>query len=94
MASASATSRVDTPTPPPPGVWLNWPGRTISRLLPRLATLSPTSAVVPCPSVTMVMTAATPMVTPSTVSIDRSALRQMAPTASLIDSSSMRVTPG
>ena len=46
-------------------------------LVPSLATSEVTGAVVPAPSVTMTMTAATPMTTPSTVRIERSALRKI-----------------
>jgi len=46
-------------------------------LEPRDATLAVTDAVVPCPNVTMTMTAATPMTTPSTVRIERSAFRKI-----------------
>ena len=48
-----------------------------------MATSAVTCAVVPWPSVTMTMTAATPMTMPSTVRIERSALRRIVRTESL-----------
>ena len=59
-----------------------WPGITISRLLPRLEIWSETERVAPLPSVTIVMTAATPMTMPSMVRNERSRLRRIARSAS------------
>ena len=53
------------------------PGRTMRRLLPRLEICCFTASVAPWPSVTMVMTAETPMMTPSTVRKARVRLRRI-----------------
>jgi len=52
-------------------------------LVPSLEISAVTCAVVPLPIVTMAMTAATPMTTPSTVRNDRRRLRLIARSASL-----------
>ena len=64
----------------------NWPGLTDSMLVPSLARSAFTLAVVPLPIVTMAITAPTPMMMPSTVRNERSALRRIAWSASLMAS--------
>ena len=64
------------PPPPPPGPW-RWPGRTISRLLPRLEICICTACVAPLPSVTIVITALTPITMPRIVRNERSRLRRI-----------------
>ena len=59
------------------------PRLIISRLLPRLAICSVTCAVAPLPSVTMVITAATPIMMPSVVKKERRILRRISCSASL-----------
>src|SRR3546814_18602478 len=59
IASTSSGLNEGGLSPPPPGP-MRWPGRTISRLDPRLEICSFTAAVAPLPSVPMVATAATP----------------------------------
>ncbi len=80
MASASAASKGRARAPPRPGP-KPCPGRTMSRLLPRLAIRLVTSAVAPAPTVTMVITAATPMMIPSTVREERSTFRRISRSA-------------
>ncbi len=92
MASASASLKAGAPPPPPPGPW-RWPGRTISRLLPRLAIWSCTAWVAPLPSVTMVITAPTPITMPSMVRKERSKLRRIERKASNNVLSSIRPPP-
>ncbi len=72
-----------------PGPIIRLPGRRISTLVPRLATLAETCADEPCPTVTMAMTAATPITTPSTVRNERSLFRTMAMKARRIVSHSI-----
>jgi hypothetical protein len=73
---------------------MRWPGLTISRLVPRLAILLSMARVAPLPSVTIVMTAATPMTIPRMVRNDRSRLRRTERRASSSMLSSMVVAPG
>ena len=72
-ANSLASSRM-----PPPLPRCSWPRMTISMLAPRLEMSDVTRAVAPLPSVTMTMTAATPITMPSTVSEDRMRLRRIA----------------
>ena len=70
---------VDTPPQPertPPEVVA--PGMTIKRFVPRLWICFCTAASAPCPMLTMVITAATPMMMPSIVRMERSLLRRSA----------------
>lgn len=62
--------------PLPPGP-MRWPGRTCSRLVPRPAIWFCTASVAPLPTVTMVITALTPMTMPRTVRKERSRLRRI-----------------
>ena len=57
------------------------PGRTCSRLVPRLEIWFCTASVAPLPSVTMVMTALTPITMPRIVRKERIRLRRMARSA-------------
>src|SRR5215207_3269768 len=50
-----------------------WPAKTVNTLAPSAAIRSSTAFCAPEPSATMVITAPTPMMMPSMVSIDRSA---------------------
>ena len=70
--SASASCRRNGLALPdaPPGP-RRWPGITLSMLLPMVAMSAVTCAVAPLPSVTMMMTDATPMMIPSAVNDDR-----------------------
>src|SRR5690242_16365300 len=88
--SVNGVALVATPPGPRP-VWA--PGVMISRLLPRLWMLSVILAVVPVPSVTIAITAATPMTMPRMVSVERIALRRIARRASMIVSRSMDWLP-
>ena len=71
----------------------NWPGETNSRLLPSFARSAVTLAVVPLPIVTMAITAPTPMMMPSTVRNERSVLRRIDWSASLMASISIMPPP-
>ena len=85
MASASPSLNCGTPPPPPPlppGPE-RWPGRTISRLVPRPEICALIDAVAPLPSVTMVITALTPMTMPRMVRKERSRLRRIERSASM-----------
>ncbi len=77
MAFASAMLKSSAPDRVPPGPRNPWPGRTMSRLLPSFAMSAVTWAVAPAPTVTMVITAPTPMTMPRMVRDDRSALRRI-----------------
>ena len=82
MASASCGVSVITlplpnVTPPLEAV----PGCTSSMLAPMLAMVCLTAVEEPCPISTMAMTAATPMMMPSVVSVERMTLRRSALTA-------------
>ncbi|MNY21280.1 hypothetical protein D3C86_1548140 [compost metagenome] len=79
MASISRSSKRLASVLALPGP--NWPGRTNSMLVPSRDSSDFTCSVVPLPMVTMAMTAATPMTTPSTVRKERSRLRLMARSA-------------
>jgi len=57
------------------------PGMTMMRLFPRLAICCCTAAFAPRPMLTIVNTAATPMMTPSMVSAERSTFRRIARSA-------------
>jgi hypothetical protein len=81
MASASAWRKGGEPAESRLGP-MRWPGRTISRLVPRLLIWSDTARVAPLPTVTIVITAATPMTMPSVVSTERSRLRRISRSAS------------
>jgi len=74
MLSTSSREKLGTPAMrgPKPA-----PGMTMSRLLPMLEIWSRTAWVVPWPRVTIVMTADTPMMTPSTVRKARVRLRRI-----------------
>ena len=87
MASASASVNCGTPPPPPPP--MRWPGLTISRLVPRLVIFSSMACVAPLPSVTIVMTALTPMTMPRIVRNERSMLRRTERRASMKTLNSM-----
>ena len=79
MASASLTVSVEAlPNPARTPLLVVAPGRTTSRLVPRLAISASTAALAPCPTATIAMSAATPMNTPRTVSAERSLLRASA----------------
>ena len=80
-ASASAALNDGAPPLPPPGPW-RWPGRTISSLLPRLAICVCTAWVAPLPSVTIVITADTPITMPRIVRKERSRFRRIDRSAS------------
>jgi hypothetical protein len=85
MASASSRVRLlAEPQPPrmPPVVML--PGKTLMRFWPRLAMEASTWALAPLPMLTMAMTAATPMMMPRAVRIERRALRRSARRATLM----------
>ena len=69
------------PAAPPPMRWLGEPGTIINMLLPMPEMVLPMYAVAPCPSDSMVSTAATPITTPSTVSSERRRLRKSAENA-------------
>ena len=60
----------------PPGP-TRWPGITVSRFAPMLAMSAVTWAVAPLPSVTMMITDATPMMIPSVVSDERRTFRRI-----------------
>ena len=92
MASTSASLKGGAPAVLSPGP-RRWPGRTCSRLLPRLLIWSRTAWVAPLPTVTMVITAATPMTMPSTVRKERSRLRRMARRASRMELAHIRRLP-
>jgi hypothetical protein len=62
---------------------MRWPGLTINRLVPRLEICASMAWVAPLPSVTMVMTALTPITMPSTVRKERSRLRRIERKASM-----------
>lgn len=77
IASASASRNCFAPgAAPPPGPW-RWPSRTISRFVPRLEICACTACVAPLPSVTIVITALTPMTMPRIVRNERSRLRRI-----------------
>ncbi len=78
IASASASLNDGAPPPPPgpPGPW-RCPGRTISRLVPRLEICICTACVAPLPSVTIVITALTPITMPRIVRNERNRLRRI-----------------
>ena len=57
------------------------PGMTVMRFWPSEATCASTWTLAPLPMLTMVMTAATPMIMPSAVSIERIVLRRRARSA-------------
>ena len=61
---------------------MRWPGRTFSRLVPRLEIWICTARVAPLPSVTMVITALTPITMPRMVRKERSRLRRIERSAS------------
>ena len=67
----------------PPGP-VRWPGITVSRLLPRFAMSDVTTAVAPLPSVTMMITEATPMMIPRAVSDDRRTFRRISRNARMM----------
>jgi hypothetical protein len=80
MASASASLNGAAPE-----LWpgpMRLPGASMSRLLPRLAFSSVTFRVAPLPSVTRMMTAATPRMMPSIVRMERMTLRRSSRKAS------------
>src|SRR3990167_2891931 len=81
MASPSLSLKAGAPPPPPPGP-MRWPGRTCSRLVPRPEIWFCTAAVAPLPTVTMVITALTPITMPRMVRKERSRLRRMERSAS------------
>ena len=54
-----------------------WPAKTVNTLAPSAAIRSSTAFCAPLPSATIVMTAPTPMMMPSMVSIERSLLARM-----------------
>ncbi len=91
IASDSLNCCVPGP-PPPPGPW-RCPRRTISRLLPRPAIWVCTACVAPLPSVTMVITALTPMTIPRIVRKERSRLRRIERSANRRVLSSIRSSP-
>ena len=80
MASASASLNGAAPELWPGPIRL--PGLTISRLLPKLAICSVTLRVAPLPKVTRMITAATPMMMPSIVRIERMTFRRSSRSAS------------
>ena len=55
----------------------DWPAITDSTLAPRFSICSSTARCAPAPSATIVITAATPMMMPSMVKLDRSRLATM-----------------
>ena len=69
---------------------MRWPGRTCSRLVPRLEIWFCTASVAPLPSVTMVITALTPITMPRIVRNERSRLRRIERRASSRVLSSIR----
>jgi len=77
MASASAIFNFSASERLPPGPRGPCPGLICNRLLPRLEISAVTWAVAPFPSVTMLMTAATPMTIPRVVSADLMTLRRI-----------------
>src|SRR5262245_3591575 len=82
MAAASATVSVDAmPHPERTPFAVVAPGKTIRRLFPRLWICCWTAASAPRPMLTMVITAATPMMMPSIVSAERSLFRRSARSA-------------
>ena len=56
---------------------LPWPAKTVKTFAPSAAIRSSTAFCAPLPSATMVITAPTPMMMPSMVSIERSLLARM-----------------
>ncbi len=92
MASASDSLNAAAPAAPMPGP-RRCPGRTISRLLPRLEIWSLTACVAPLPSVTIVITAPTPMTIPRIVRNERIRLRRISRSASRIVLNSIRPSP-
>ena len=76
IRSASVSLNEGAVLPPLPGP-MRWPGRIISRFVPRLEIWFCTACVAPLPRVTMVITADTPITMPRTVRKERSRLRRM-----------------
>ena len=81
IASASVSLKDGALVPPLPGP-MRWPGRTCSRLVPRPEIWFCTASVAPLPTVTMVITALTPITMPSTVRKERIRLRRIERNAS------------
>ena len=91
MASASDSLNVGAPAAPP-GPW-RWPGRTIKRFVPRLEICICTACVAPWPSVTIVITALTPITMPRIVRNERRRLRRIERSASRSELSSISACP-
>ncbi len=80
ITSASVSLKAGAPVPPPGP--MRWPGRTCSRLVPRPEIWFWMASVAPLPSVTMVITALTPITMPRMVRNERIRLRRMERNAS------------
>jgi hypothetical protein len=95
MARASSQVRVCTlprPWPTRPGPSAR-PGSTVSRLVPRAVSCSSTLRRAPAPMLTVVTTAATPMMTPRVVRTDRRGLPPSARTATRTLASTLTRAP-
>src|SRR5438132_3180044 len=72
-SGARRVVRLPQPYRIPP--WVTEPGCTMSECDPRLAICARMTACAPCPMASMAITAATPMITPSIVNVERRGLR-------------------